>query len=99
MHPVPLEIYRQLGSHKFLAMTGAKQLVGSEDALMFSLPASLTKGRGNKFRITLMPTDTYKLELMKLRGVDVTWLDTREDIYADVLREVFTRMTGLDTSL
>jgi len=54
-------ILAQLGGKRFLAMTGAKNLLAGEDYLAMSLPGSLTKGRVNKIRIRLAADDTYTL--------------------------------------
>lgn len=97
--PVAAMILEQLGGRRFLAMTGAKNLVGSEDSLMFQLPASLVKDRGNKLTITLSPMDTYTLTLYRIRGTDAEVVATEEDVYAEDLQAAFTRVTGLDTQL
>ena len=88
----------QLGGTKFLAMTGAKNLVALEDGLMFMLPRG-TKNKANKVRITLDRYDTYQVEFMKIRGVDLKTISTHKNIYCDMLQELFTRETGLETRL
>src|SRR5262245_9743166 len=94
-------ILTQLGGKRFLAMTGAKQLIGSATSLSFTLPG--TPGfvqRGiNVCRITLTPMDTYTVEYLRVRGSAVTTVQTCEDIYADALQDCFTRETGLVTHL
>lgn len=90
-------ILEQLGGHRFIAMTGAKNFVGSDDMLAFSLPKNSSKG--NKMRVTLTPADTYTVEVFAIRGITVKALAVREDVYADSLQAVFTSMTGLYTSL
>lgn len=91
-------ILAQLGGNRFIAMTGAKNLVGSDDALLFGLP-SRPRVKINCIRITLLPCDTYRVEFMRLYNLNVTTLATYEDVYADNLRELFTRYTGLRVSL
>lgn len=99
-HTVPQIILQQLGGGKFIAMTGAKGFVGGENMLMFSLPARFAKDGINKVRITLEPSDTYKVEFMKIRGTQpVKVIAEVEDVYCDSLRRVFTSHTGLDTRL
>ena len=90
-------ILKQLGGSRFLAMTGAKNLVGDSNMLMFSLPKNQSKG--NKMRVTLDANDTYTVELFKIRGCDVSTLATREGVYFDSLQEVFTSLTGMYTAL
>lgn len=92
---VAQEILQQLGGNKFLAMTGAKQLVGDTRSLQFSLRA-----RGiNKMRITLDASDTYTLEGFSYRNLTMKKVWEKSGIYADDLQTVFTQMTGLDTHL
>ena len=93
-------ILAQLGGNKFLAMTGARDLVGSDNALRFRLP------RGAKAGITHMTvrldaSDTYSVEAIKFsaRNLRSTPIAARSDVYADSLREVFEGMTGLYTRL
>jgi SH3-like domain-containing protein len=99
-HTVPQIILQQLGGNRFCAMTGAKNMVGGTDMLMFSLPARFAKDGINKVRITLTPSDTYRVEFMKIIGTKpVKVISEYDDVYADSLRRVFTSATGLDTHL
>ena len=93
------EILRQLGGNRFIAMTGARMFVGSEDSLSFSIPGNITKNHFNKVRIVLKPTDTYTVSFFKIRGVHIDMISERTMVYADNLRDVFTNFTGLDTHL
>lgn len=92
-------ILAQLGGSRFQAMTGAKDYVHDETSLEFSLPDH----RINRVKITLDPSDTYTVEFgcaRKEQWIDnYTLIDRREDVYAENLREVFERVTGLRTSL
>lgn len=92
-------ILAQLGGGQFVAMTGSKIFVGSDRALTFKLPARFAKDGITAVRVTLEPSDTYTMEFMKVRGSKVTTIAKVEDVYADMLREVFTAKTGLETSL
>lgn len=98
-------IRQQLGGRRFEKATGAKDFLGSENSLMFSLPSTrhFVKDGINKVRITLEPSDTYRIEFMKIsrrKGVfDVKTIKETDGIYADVLPEVFSRHTGLTTRL
>lgn len=91
-------ILEQLGGRMFLAMTGARDMVGSDDSLMMRLP-NTTKGNGVKFIVALTAMDDYTLTIGRMDGVDFKELDKREGVYCDNLRAVFTDMTGLYTSL
>lgn len=90
-------ILAQLGGKRFLAMTGAKSLCGDKDALSFKLPSQGGKTRGVLIR--LLPSDTYSMKLFEMRRLEIVRDETREGIYCDNLRDVFTSMTGLATSL
>lgn len=88
-------ILEQLGGGRFLAMTGAKNLVGGEGALRFDLPKS------HKMRISLTAADLYKLEYWKwARGkLELVLLEESDGIFNDMLQAEFTRITGLHTRL
>jgi hypothetical protein len=90
-------ILQQLGGNRFIAMTGARNLVGDKASLMFSIGRNSSKA--NKVRVTLMPSDTYKVEFFQYRNLDLKVLQVYEDVYVDNLRSIFTSYTGLDTSL
>lgn len=98
-------ILAQLGGNRFLAMTGAKNLVGSDNSLAFDLPRTrdFVKGGINKVRIVLTDRDDYTVEFYKVRprNIDSMMEPVRkvEGVYVDNLREVFTAETGLETSL
>lgn len=92
-------ILRQLGGNRFLAMTGASQLVGSESMLMFSLPRGLATNKANKVRVTLNTLGLYEVEFFMLRKADCRLLEQVNGVYADDLQVVFTRHTGLRTHL
>jgi hypothetical protein len=100
---VAATILQQLGAHRFIKMAGARDFLGSENSLMFGLPRGFAKDGINKVRVTLDPSDTYTVEFMKIckrKGIpEVKTIKKTEGIYCDMLQEVFTRYTGLDTSL
>jgi hypothetical protein len=91
-------------------MTGAKDFIGGPDSLSFKIPKT-RRIRG--VRITLLSSDTYRMEFYtwgrrrstlptRLAGGRYGAIDTIEtvdDVYNDSLRSVFTRVTGLHTSL
>lgn len=92
-------IIAQLGGNRFVAMTGAKGFLAGDDHLFMTLPASMTKGRAGRMRITLAGDDTYTMELLRMRNLELVPVDRREGVMVDALRATFTDMTGLDTSL
>lgn len=94
-------ILEQLGGRRFMAMTGAKNFMGSESALDFRLPAKsgFVKNGINHVRVVLTPMDTYVVIFNRIRDFKVTEVSKHEDIYAEDLQELFLRETGLDTHL
>jgi hypothetical protein len=87
----------QLGSNRFLAMTGAKQLVDLGDGLQFGLPRG-ARNKANKVRITLV-ADEYTVEFWYIRGANMRKISEFERVGAEALRGLFTSETGLDINL
>lgn len=94
-------ILNQLGGHRFLAMTGAKQLISLESGLQFSLPARFARKGINKVQVVLTGMDDYHLKFFRYnsKSFDCPCLEEREGIYCDQLQDVFTAVTGLYTHL
>lgn len=92
-------ILNQLGGHRFIVMTGAKNLLGSERALAFRLPSRFAKEGINVVRITLNDADLYEVDFQRWHGSAQRFGKRVEGVYADQLRAVFTAETGLDTSM
>lgn len=96
-------ILQQLGNNKFLAMTGAKNLVAIENGLQFDLPRKrgFVKNGINRIHVVLDPSDTYTVKGFKLntRTYDCAELGTESNVYCDMLQGIFTDMTGLYTYL
>lgn len=100
-HP-SVEMLRQLGGWRFIAMTGAKDFMSADNPqprLIFRLPSNLTKERGTHFEISLLPSDTYLLVFFKMRRGERKIIAREDGIYCDMLQERFTAMTGLATRL
>jgi hypothetical protein len=93
-------ILAQLGGNRFIAMTGAKNLMGDKDSLQFKIGAG-AKDRITHVRVLLSADDTYAVTFYRIsgRGLDVRTI--REDgmVYADSLRATFEAATGFRTSL
>jgi hypothetical protein len=90
-------ILSQLGGKRFIAMTGAKNLLAHKDGLSFRLPRC--QQGINYVKITLTALDLYTLEFGSIRKDTYTIRATECDIYAEDLTDVFTATTGLQTSL
>lgn len=92
-------ILKQLGANKFIAMTGAKNLVALDKGLQFKLPAKFAKDGINLVTVKLDDSDTYTVEFFKFRGLNLTPISNHGGVYADQLQALFTATTGLDTHL
>lgn len=93
-------ILEQLGGNKFLAMTGAKNLVSTEKGgLNFRLPNKFSNKGINLVCINLEPCDMYTMKFYKMRGTNIKLVDESTMIYANELKSIFTLITGLDTYL
>ena len=88
-------ILQQLGGNKFIAMTGAKNLVDTGKGLKFKIGGGAKKGI-SYVNITLNSMDTYDVQFMNRNARLVSEF---EDVYADNLQELFTSETGFYTSL
>lgn len=94
---VAVEILKQLGGNRFIAMVGARNLVCSNNMMAFKFMRNQSKA--NYCRITLGAMDTYKVEFIRLHGNKITTIVEFEDIYNDMLVSIFKRTTGLNTNL
>lgn len=96
-------ILAQLGGNKFVAMTGAKNILGDKSKLQFQLPRNFAKSGINSVVIELLPSDTYKMVFYKLGTARNLYAPTIvsevEGCQFDQLQDIFTRTTGLYTRL
>lgn len=103
-------IIEQLGGHKFIVMTGARDFIasGRDDDLpgvAFRIPGTLTKNRINRVRVLLDHTDTYIVSFWVCRRQkdvhkpSMKLISKHDMIYDDMLQPLFTRETGLTTRL
>jgi len=94
-------IFSQLGGQRFAAMTGAKHLTSTDKGLAFRLPARFAKNGINYVNITLDSMDTYSVTFYKAvfsRG-QTKLVKSFDGVYNDMLQNIFTDATGLDTHL
>ena len=91
-------ILAQLGGNRFIAMTGARNMVRSPTALSLRF-GSGSKGGINTLRVELNANDYYDVSFYKLRVGALQVIAKIDNVPAENLREVFTRVTGLETSL
>ncbi|EOW9163175.1 hypothetical protein ACN1T8_003796 [Vibrio cholerae] len=96
-------IIDQLGGGRFLAMTGAKNLVAINNGLQFDLPKTphFVKDGISRIQVVLDASDTYSMHGMKYlpRKLENQSIAMESGIYADSLQHIFTNMTGLNTRL
>lgn len=95
-------ILAQLGGAARLGiMIGAKNFMVSENSLSFKHMRAVgsLKHATTHVRITLDPSDTYTVEFIRVRGCDCIVERMVSDVYADSLRELFIRTTGLALSI
>ena len=90
------EMLKQLGGNRFIAMTGAKNFgVGPKGA---SFKIGRNSKNVNYVRIDLK-NDLYDMEFIQMRAGKLKVKSKVKQIYADQLRSMFTKHTGMYTSL
>jgi hypothetical protein len=95
-------ILEQLGGRMFVTMTGAKEMIGSDNSLTMRVNGRYNSAvRVNLFRVILDANDTYTVKAMflSLSTGKLTLVAESSDIYCDGLQDAFERMTGLFTTL
>lgn len=90
-------ILAQLGGNRFKAMTGASSFSYGNACLTFRIGSNPKKIKA--VRITLEPSDTYKMEFLAIRKFEVKTLSEVSGVYCDMLQDIFTEKTGLYTKL
>ena len=97
-------ILEQLGSDKFIAMTGSKDFIDLGNGLRMNLARN--KASANRLEIILdRETDTYTMKFFRQTFSKKTFEVSKKDIallegvYCDMLEEMFTSVTGLYTRL
>lgn len=107
-------ILHQLGGRRFLAMTGSKNLLYSaKENNWLSMHLTKNKSKAHYLKIILTPMDTYTMVFSKsvkkyetmpngkrwLISETLEIVETVENVYDDMLQDVFTDRTGLYTHL
>ena len=95
---VATTILNQLGGNKFRVMTGAKNFMDHGNAL--SMRIGRNSSNSNYLKITLNDSDLYDVRFSKVTKVGEE-KSVREfnDVYNDMLVEIFESHTGMYTSL
>lgn len=95
-------IYAQLGGSRFVRMTGARNFSYAGPSLHFGLPARFAKDGINRVVVELNGSDLYDVTFYRFNQRAKEMLKTiaeERDVYADQLRAIFEKHTGLYTSL
>lgn len=95
-------LLQQLGGNKFIAMTGSKNFVRDENAKSLTMTLRRNNSGAAWLRISLNPFDTYTMEFIKYVSKPEPAYPTIkkiEGVYADMLQDIFTTVTGLQTHL
>lgn len=91
-------ILNQLGGNKFIVMTGSKNFVAGENYLRMKLTRNKIKAQ--YLTITLNSMDTYDMCFFSVdKELNRTTKASIEDVYCDMLQDIFTQHTGLYTHL
>jgi hypothetical protein len=90
-------ILEQLGGSRFLAMTGARDMVTVRNGLTMKVGRN-TRGVTH-VTITLTVHDMYDMLFQRVHAHRVTLKAEKVHLYWDQLRPMFERETGLLTSL
>jgi len=89
------EILRQLGGISRLQfMIGLKSVDTTGNSLTIRFRARAWQGI-NCCKVTLLPSDTYKVEFIRIRDYQPTIVNEQVDVYNDGLKGLFEAVTGL----
>jgi hypothetical protein len=97
------EILSQLGGRRFLAMTGSKNVFSTNNGMTLSMHLAKNDSKSKYLQITLNDNDTYTMVFTKTVGKkyeeELVEVSKIENVYADMLQDIFTNVTGLITKL
>lgn len=106
---IMLTLYKQLGGHRFVVITGSKFMGYSEDEqgnLVQLIKLSRNISGANRLYITYNEgEDLYSMRFTRhsIDRKDLSCKDKdiqqRDDVYSDELQSIFTEVTGLYTKL
>ena len=77
----------------FFNYSGAKDFVGAENFLQFSIP---NKKRVAKIRIVLDAQDLYNLEFYKKKGFEMIKSKSVDGIFADQMVDIIVKELGIN---
>lgn len=92
------EILSQLGGNRFRVMTGAKNFAGTDNSLRMRIGRNKTNA--NYMEVVLNSMDLYDITFAKVtRMGEMKSVKTYDNVYNDMLVEIFESHTGMYTSL
>ena len=98
MSDVANTIYRQLGGNRFRVMTGAKNMVSLENGI--GMRIGRNKTNANYMEVVLNSMDLYDITFAKVTKYgEMKSVKTYDNVYNDMLVEIFESHTGMYTSL
>jgi len=98
MSDIANEIYRQLGGNRFRVMTGAKNMVSTENGIRMRIGRNKTNA--NYMEVVLNSMDLYDITFAKVtRMGEMKSVRTYDNVYNDMLVSLFESHTGMYTSL
>ena len=98
MSAIANEIYRQLGGNRFRVMTGAKNMVSTENGIRMRIGRNKTNA--NYMEVVLNSMDLYDITFAKVTKMgEMKSVRTYDNVYNDMLVSLFETHTGMYTSL
>lgn len=98
MSAVANEIYRQLGGNRFRVMTGAKNMVSTENGIRMRIGRNKTNA--NYMEVVLNSMDLYDITFAKVTKMgEMKSVRTYDNVYNDMLVSLFESHTGMYTTL
>ena len=91
------ELLQQLGGNKFKAMTGAKDFGIGSDGLHFKIGRNAKSISHIVIKLTSM--DLYDMKFLRVRAGKIKVIKKVSGVYNDMLGKIFTKYTGMYTSL
>mgnify|MGYP003120586095 CR=1 FL=1 len=95
----PRQLLQQLGGNRFIAMTGAKNLAVDKAKNTLHMKIGRNSKGVSHLRIKLTGADLYDMEFLQVRAGNVKVKAKETGLYADQLQKMFTKHTGMYTSL
>ena len=91
-------ILSQLGGNRFRVMTGAKNFAATDNSLRMRIGRNTTNA--NYMEVSLNMLDLYDITFAKVTKMgEMKSVKTYENVYNDMLVEIFESHTGMYTSL